>query len=124
MAPQTAQRAKLLTALSTAIGPLLWIGRTSAALVQEVRQIAILVDHRRQLARLGDRDDRMLADIGLTRCDLTAARSAPLWQNPTALLKRRVDKRTAETTAEGSVSQPSKGASLHIPVTAIYFASR
>jgi hypothetical protein len=35
----------------------------------------------------------MLADIGLTRSDLLAAGSAPLWQNPTSILEQRVSSR-------------------------------
>lgn len=96
MVSQTTHQAKSLTALSAAMSPLLWIGRTLTALVQEVWQIANLIDHRQQLSRLGDRDDRMLADIGLSRCDLTTARSAPLWRDPTAMLKRRVNEPGAE----------------------------
>jgi uncharacterized protein YjiS (DUF1127 family) len=123
MVSQTTQQAKPSTALWAAVSPLLWIGRTLTALVQEVRQIGILVDHRRQLARLGDRDDRMLADIGLTRCDLTIARSVPLWHAPTTMLKRRASESGAENARERSVSQAEQ-ASLHIPVTAIYLAGR
>jgi uncharacterized protein YjiS (DUF1127 family) len=86
MVSQTTQQANSLIALLSAIS---WIGRTLTALVQEVWQIADLIDRRRQLSRLGDQDDRMLADVGLSRCDLTTALSAPLWQDPTAILKRR-----------------------------------
>jgi uncharacterized protein YjiS (DUF1127 family) len=54
-----------------------------------VRAICQIVGSRRELGRLADLDDRMLADIGLTRSDLHAARFAPLWQDPTSSLKRR-----------------------------------
>jgi uncharacterized protein YjiS (DUF1127 family) len=42
------------------------------------------------LARL---DDRMLADIGLTRSDLRDAFAEPLWRDPTAVLVNRVAER-------------------------------
>ena len=34
-------------------------------------------------------DDRMLADIGLTRCDVRDAFSEPIWRDPTNLLRAR-----------------------------------
>jgi hypothetical protein len=40
-------------------------------------------------AHLADLDDRMLADIGLTRTDLRDACSEPLWRDPTSMLARR-----------------------------------
>src|ERR1043166_4611771 len=46
--------------------------------------------HAMALARL---DDRMLADIGLTRADLRDAYSDPLWKDPTETLVRRADER-------------------------------
>lgn len=42
------------------------------------------------LARL---DDRMLADIGLTRSDLRDAYAEPLWEDPTTMLARRAAER-------------------------------
>jgi uncharacterized protein YjiS (DUF1127 family) len=42
------------------------------------------------LARL---DDRMLADIGLTRSDLRDAYAEPLWEDPTSILARRAAER-------------------------------
>ena len=65
-------------------------GKTITMLVRAVWQI---VASRKELARLADLDDRMLADIGLTRSDLHVARFAPLWQDPTSILKRRVKRR-------------------------------
>jgi len=65
-------------------------GKTVSMLARAIWQI---VESRKELARLADRDDRMLADIGLARCDLHVARSAPLWQDPTSILKRRVKRR-------------------------------
>jgi Domain of unknown function (DUF1127) len=42
-------------------------------------------------SKLSERDDRMLADIGLTRSDLREAARQPLWRDPTAMLARRAD---------------------------------
>jgi uncharacterized protein YjiS (DUF1127 family) len=53
-------------------------------------EITIAIEHRQELTRLADHDDRMLADIGLNRGDLYEARSAPFWVDPTAILQRRV----------------------------------
>ena len=43
-------------------------------------------------------DDRMLADIGLTRSDVRDAFAEPLWQDPTDLLRTRaLERRRAAT---------------------------
>jgi uncharacterized protein YjiS (DUF1127 family) len=78
---------KRFTKPSRSIGQFPSIGTTAAALVQVVRQIVVAIKHRRELARLADLDDRMLADIGLRRSDLDAARSVPLWRDPTSILE-------------------------------------
>ncbi|GLK73573.1 DUF1127 domain-containing protein [Ancylobacter dichloromethanicus] len=60
--------------------------------VQFIKAVA----SRRHLAQLGEFDDRMLRDIGLTRADLRDASSGPLWQDPTAVLVvRSVERRAA-----------------------------
>ena len=43
--------------------------------------------------RLAELDDRMLADIGLTRSDLRDAYAEPLWHDPTDVLARRAAER-------------------------------
>ena len=76
----------------------LWLGlstcirKATAVLARATLQTIFA---RRGLARLADLDDRMLADIGLTRSDLIVAGSAPLWQNPTSILEQRVSSRRA-----------------------------
>ena len=45
--------------------------------------------HRHDAAALAQFDDRMLADIGLTRGDLNDALAEPLWRDPTSVLARR-----------------------------------
>ena len=57
-----------------------------------------------QLARL---DDRMLADIGLTRSDLRDAYSEPLWHDPTDVLARRAAERRS---SRGSPGKPVSSA--------------
>jgi uncharacterized protein YjiS (DUF1127 family) len=69
------------------------VARGAATLARGTWRIVVA---RRALARLADRDDRMLADIGLTRSDLRDAGSAPLWQNPTRILEQRVSRRRAD----------------------------
>jgi uncharacterized protein YjiS (DUF1127 family) len=74
------------------------IGAIVTALAQTVRRVALAIKHRRDLAQLTDRDDRLLADIGLKHGDLAAARSAPLWQDPTAILNACVSGRRPSST--------------------------
>lgn len=44
---------------------------------------------RRGLIALARLDDRQLADIGLTRSDVTGALAEPLWRDPTQVLAQR-----------------------------------
>ncbi len=65
-----------------------------------VIRFAKAVARRRVIANLGEFDDRMLRDIGLTRADLRDAASGPLWQDPTRILVvRAVEKRAARRIA-------------------------
>jgi molybdate transport system substrate-binding protein len=54
-----------------------------------LRQFIVAIRHHRELSRLVDREDHMLADIGLAREDLHAALAEPFWRDPTAGLARR-----------------------------------
>jgi uncharacterized protein YjiS (DUF1127 family) len=65
-------------------------------LAHSVWGMAVAIKHRRELAQLADRDDRMLADIGLTRGDLHDASSEPFWVDPTATLQKRARRRCGE----------------------------
>jgi uncharacterized protein YjiS (DUF1127 family) len=58
-------------------------------MVRVGRWFAAAWRHRRDAAALATFDDRMLADIGLTRCDLRDALSEPLWRDPTVVLAHR-----------------------------------
>jgi uncharacterized protein YjiS (DUF1127 family) len=67
-----------------------------------VKTLAKSFEHRRDAAFLAGLDDRMLADIGLTRGDLRDALSEPLWRDPTALLVVRAGERRARRRRAGS----------------------
>jgi len=54
-----------------------------------IRQLARAYSNRRDAAALARLDDRMLADIGLTRSDVRDAFAEPLWHDPTNLLRAR-----------------------------------
>jgi uncharacterized protein YjiS (DUF1127 family) len=86
MTSGTARSMRLLTESSRSIGQSSSIGATAAGLVHVVRQVVAAIKGRRELTRLAELDDRMLADIGLRRSDLDAARSGPLLQDPTSIL--------------------------------------
>jgi len=45
--------------------------------------------HRREARLLAGLDRHMLADIGITRSDVSDAFSSPFWEDPTALLRER-----------------------------------
>ena len=51
------------------------------------------VKNRRDATILTGLDDRMLADIGLTRGDVRDAYSEPVWRDPTAILVSRAHER-------------------------------
>jgi len=69
-------------------------GRTIAYLAgtfaSRVRLVVLAFKNRRDAAVLASFDDRMLADIGLTRSDLREAFSEPLWRDPSPILVNRV----------------------------------
>ena len=62
---------------------------TVAAAGLRLRQLAVTLRTRRQLRRLVDYDDHLLADIGLRRCDLYATLAEPPWRDPMVRLVRR-----------------------------------
>ena len=61
----------------------------AAAVARWLRQRVQAYRHRSHAAALAGFDDRMLADIGLTRSDVRDAFAEPLWQDPTELLRTR-----------------------------------
>ena len=58
-----------------------------------LKRIAERIKNRRDAMRLVDLDDRMLADIGITRSDLRDAYSGSPWRDPSELLARRATER-------------------------------
>ena len=60
-----------------------------------LRGLAVAYRHRHDATVLMRFDDRMLADIGLTRRDVREAFSEPIWRDPTDLLAERVAGRRA-----------------------------
>jgi uncharacterized protein YjiS (DUF1127 family) len=58
-----------------------------------LKAVARALRHRREANVLAGLDRHMLADIGITRSDVRDALSAPLWEDPTALLSERVHER-------------------------------
>ena len=64
-------------------------GRLARGLSHFVRALR----NRRVAGSLAGLDDRMLADIGITRSDLRDAYSEPLWHDPTDVLAGRASER-------------------------------
>ena len=69
------------------------IDRFFSRLAHSAWGMAVAIKHHRELAQLADRDDRTLADIGLTRGDLYDASSVPFWVDPTPTLQERTRRR-------------------------------
>lgn len=67
--------------------------KQSGALARRTGQFIRAIRNRRAAANLATLDDRMLADIGLTRSDLRDAYSEPIWQDPTDVLAGRAAER-------------------------------
>jgi len=79
------------------------ISAAAALVVARLGQLAIAFRHRHDATVLMRFDDRMLADIGLTRRDVREAFSEPLWRDPTELLVDRVTRRTVRPAAAPSI---------------------
>jgi uncharacterized protein YjiS (DUF1127 family) len=78
----------------SALAPVLRAFATGAgAASRRLRQLGHNLRNRRTAGRLAGLDDRMLADIGLTRSDLRDAYAEPLWHDPTDVLARRAAER-------------------------------
>lgn len=60
-----------------------------SVIVAGLRKVTRALKNRRQAGLLAGMDDRMLADIGLTRSDLRDAYAEPLWRDPTDVLAGR-----------------------------------
>lgn len=60
-----------------------------SVIVTGLQKLSRALKHRRDASLLAGMDDRMLADIGLTRSDLRDAYAEPLWRDPTDMLAGR-----------------------------------
>lgn len=92
--------------------------RAFASLVAMVsywlKAIARARRHRREANALAGLDRRMLADIGITRSDVSDAFSEPFWEDPTALLRERAIERRMNR----GVSRTQRGAYAEFGVVA------
>jgi len=71
-------------------GPLVrLVVRVAGALAQGLRHLHRAYRNRSDATALASLDDRMLADMGLTRSDVRDAFAEPLWHDPTSLLRAR-----------------------------------
>jgi uncharacterized protein YjiS (DUF1127 family) len=58
-----------------------------------LKRLAEARGHRREARVLAGLDRHMLADIGISRADVSDAFSEPFWQDPTLLLQERAHER-------------------------------
>src|SRR5437763_16422240 len=79
--------------ISTAVPAAKVLAALVGRIGRSLKQLADRMKNRRDAFRLADMDDRMLADIGISRSDLRDAYSRPPWQDPSALLARRATER-------------------------------
>lgn len=70
-----------------------WVNIFTSFVAARGRKVFRLAKNRRDAVALAGFDDRMLADIGLTRGDLRDAYSEPVWRDPTAILVTRAHER-------------------------------
>ncbi|MFA6264824.1 MAG: DUF1127 domain-containing protein [Pseudolabrys sp.] len=82
-----------------------------------VKAVARAVRNRRDARMLAGLDHRMLADIGITRSDVSDAFSAPLWQDPTALLSERAIERRMNRARARTVNWDGDGKAFRRPAT-------
>ncbi len=75
-----------IAAARPAVGVVIALGGAASRVL---KRIARAIRNRRDANQLVRLDDRMLADIGLTRSDLRDAFAGSLWRDPTRLLARR-----------------------------------
>jgi uncharacterized protein YjiS (DUF1127 family) len=83
------------------------IAVAAGVVMHRIRQVALALKHRHDAAILARLDDRMLADIGLTRRDVREAFGEPLWRDPTELLVNRIVRRRPVRVTARAVAAPS-----------------
>ena len=77
----------------TGAKPFARIAESAGTVVLHVVDFVRAYLNRRDIHTLAGFDDRMLADIGLTKSDVRDAIAEPLWRDPTAVLVSRVRER-------------------------------
>ncbi len=84
-----------------------------------LKRLAQAQRHRREARVLAHLDRHMLADIGITRADVSDAFSEPFWEDPTALLhERAIERRMNRAVAKSQRYQtPAVENGFHRPAT-------
>jgi uncharacterized protein YjiS (DUF1127 family) len=82
-----------------------------------LKQLARARRHRREARVLAGLDRHMLADIGITRSDLSDAFSAPFWDDPTRLLSERSRERRRPRAAWPARQASAVENGFHRPAT-------
>lgn len=67
----------------------------AASTARRLKAAAVTMTRRKQIEALGGLDDRMLADIGVTRADLAEAARWSLWGDPGERLAQIAEERRA-----------------------------
>jgi uncharacterized protein YjiS (DUF1127 family) len=82
-------------------GPMRTIVARAGIAFARIRNLGSAIGHRRDVQVLARFDDRMLADIGLTRTDVQYALSEPFWRDPGRVLVLLAGDRRAEPRGRG-----------------------
>jgi len=83
------------------------VNAVAGIVVARTRAVFQTLKNRRDAAVLTGLDDRMLADIGLTRGDVRDAYSEPVWRDPTTILVSRAHERRTSR-RRGSIGLSTK----------------
>src|SRR5262245_32483575 len=65
------------------------VSAIAAVVTASIKRLARAYRNRAEAAALAGFDDRMLADMGLSRSDVRDAFAGPVWEDPTNLLRAR-----------------------------------
>ena len=82
------------------------------------KQLYKAIKHRRRIALLGDQDDHLLADIGLTRNDVRHAMAEPFWRDPSETLRCRATPARRPGSIHSLVRQPTNAVGSRSPNSA------
>ena len=91
-----------------------------SAIAARAAQIVRAAKNRHAARMLAKLDDRMLADIGLTRSDLRDAYAVSPWQDPTDMLARRAAERRGSRRRR-TAAKPATSAPLVSPASALRY---